>query len=57
MAIYKNGKEITALWKNGHQIQAVYQGTRLIWQGIRSCFGAGYWVPDKPWLRDEGWKN
>lgn len=57
MAIYKNNNEITALWKNGHQIQAVYLGIRMIWQGIRSCFGAGYWISEKPWLSSEGWKN
>ena len=24
---------------------------------INSCFGAGYWVNDKPWLNDEAWTN
>jgi len=30
---------------------------RLIWEGIRSCFGSGWWINDKPWVNDEGWKN
>ena len=24
---------------------------------VNSCFGAGYWVNEKPWLNDEGWNN
>lgn len=26
-------------------------------QIVNSCFGAGYWVDDKPWLDDEAWKD
>lgn len=55
--IYKNGKEIISVFKGKQVISTMYKGTRLIWQSIRSCFGAGYWVNDKPWLNDEGWKN
>lgn len=44
-----------------HNIQSVYykvDGTvRIVWQAIRSCFGAGYWLNDKPWLNDDGWKG
>lgn len=32
-------------------------GARLVWQGIRSCFGGGYWINDKPWINDDTWKN
>lgn len=38
-------------------ISAVRYGTKLVWQAIRSCFGSGGWINDKPWLNDEGWKN
>ena len=24
---------------------------------VNSCFGAGYWMNEKPWLNDEGWSN
>lgn len=24
---------------------------------VNSCFGAGYWVNEKPWLNNEGWSN
>ena len=35
----------------------IYKGARLVWTGIRSCFGAGFWVNEKPWLNEEAWKN
>jgi hypothetical protein len=38
-------------------VQEIYNGARLVWTAIRSCFGAGYWINDKPWLNDEPWKN
>jgi hypothetical protein len=50
-------KEIISLYKQGKPIQAMYKGVHLIWQGIRSCFGSGMWINEKPWLNDEGWKN
>ena len=53
----RNKKEIIASYKRGKVIQAVYKGIHLVWQGIRSCFGSGMWVNDKPWLNDEAWKN
>ena len=53
----RNKKEIIASHKRGKVIQAVYKGIHLVWQGIRSCFGSGMWVNDKPWLNDEAWKN
>lgn len=55
--IYKDGKEITAIFLGGKVISSVYQGTKLVWQAIRSCFGSGFWVNTKPWLSNEGWKN
>lgn len=55
--IYKNGKEITQVIAKGKVISAIYKGTKLVWQAIRSCFGSGGWINDKPWLNDEGWKN
>lgn len=55
--IQTNKKEIIGLYKQGKAIQATYKGLYLIWQGIRSCFGSGGWINDKPWLNDEGWRN
>ena len=55
--IYKDGKEIVSIIKNSRTISAVYKGSKLVWQSIRSCFGSGFWVNAKPWLNNEGWKN
>ncbi|CAG9926598.1 MFS transporter [Bacteroides ovatus] len=55
--IYKNGKEITSIFKGERPIGAIYKGSKLVWQAIRSCFGKGFWNNEKPWNNEEGWKN
>lgn len=57
MALYVDDKQITTIYKGNRHIAAIYQGARLIWQYIRSCFGRGYWINDKPWSDTDGWKN
>ncbi len=52
-----NGKEISAIHYKGKMISAVYFGVKLVWQTIRVCFGSGFWVNEKPWINDEGWRN
>ena len=43
------------------KIGAIYRGTQLIWltvyDAVKSCFGSGTWLGDKPWLGDDSWKN
>lgn len=55
--IFKEGKEISAVYIGQKTIQAVYHGAMLVWQAVRSCFGSGVWIEDKPWLDDEAWKE
>ena len=55
--IYSNKKEIVALFRQGKPVQAMYKGAHLVWQAIRSCFGSGAWINEKPWINDEVWKN
>lgn len=57
MGIFIGRNEITAVTAFGKVITAIYAGTRLVWQAIRSCFGAGWWVNEKPWINEEGWRN
>ena len=57
MGIFIGGKEITAVTAFGKVITAIYAGVKLVWQAVRSCFGAGHWRNDKPWLNDEAWRN
>lgn len=41
-------KEVTAIRVGERVVSAVYIGARLVWQAVRSCFGAGFWQGDKP---------
>lgn len=69
--IFKNGKLITRVQKQitdiltGTSVQknigAIYYGANLVWRttynAIKSCFGSGTWLGDKPWLGDDFWKH
>lgn len=50
-------KDVEGITMLGHVVSEVRQGSRLVWQSVRSCFGSGAWQNDKPWMNDEGWKN
>lgn len=55
--IQSNGKQIAIIRACGKVIAAVYKGSRLVWQSVRSCFGSGRWISTKPWVNTESWKN
>lgn len=55
--IIKENKEIVSLGVRGKIIASVYKNCKLVWQAIRSCFGAGYWRGDKPWIGKDAWKG
>lgn len=42
-------------------IGSIYKGTQLVWltvyNAVKSCFGSGTWLGDKPWLGTDQWKN
>ena len=50
-------KQVNTIYKGHHVVQAVYQGLHLVWQYIKSCFGRGYWINDKPWSDRDAWAN
>lgn len=55
--IEHGGRRVSAIYRGGKAIVAVYRGARLVWQAVRSCFGAGWWADERPWADDDGWKN
>ena len=57
MPLYKKNKEIVGVYRGERVISAIYRGSQLVWQAIRSCFGAGYWRGDKPWVGSDAWKG
>lgn len=55
--IYINGKEVSFIYYGKKAISSVMKGSHLVWQAVRSCFGSGRWVNEKPWIDSEAWKN
>lgn len=42
-------------------IGAIYRGGQLLWLTIydvvKSCFGSGIWLTNKPWLDNDTWEK
>lgn len=55
--IYKGTRGISGAFFGSRPIQAVYKGLRLVWTGIRSCFGSGRWIDERPWIDSDSWKD
>lgn len=49
--------DISSAHIGGRVVSAIYLGTSLVWQAVRSCFGSGWWINTSPWRADEGWKD
>lgn len=56
MGIFKKDLPVNPTFGN-KALSYIYYGTKLVWQAIRSCFGKGFWINDKPWSNDDAWKN
>lgn len=71
--IYKNNKLVLEVQNNlkqivdgvqqktQHKFGAIYHGAKLVWitvyNAVRSCFGSGVWLGDKPWLETDSWDS
>ncbi len=55
--IYKDYGSQGAEYHGSRAIAAVYKGLELVWTAVRSCFGKGYWINDKPWVDTDAWRN
>lgn len=56
MSIFRGGR-VALIYRKSNLIKSVYRGVQLVWTGVRSCFGSGLWVGDKPWIGSETWKG
>lgn len=41
----------------GRYVSRMVTAGKVIYQAVRSCFGAGYWQGTKPWIGKDGWKR
>lgn len=57
MGLYYGKKEFGSIRYGTRTIMSIYKGARVIWEGIKSCFGKGFWINDKEWNNEDGWKN
>lgn len=60
--IYINSRPVSVIAAkdasmDARMIALVVMEGRIVWQIIRSCFGQGYWIEDRPWLDDDTWKD
>ena len=55
--LIKIGKEVIGLSKGTVSLSELRRGIVIVWQAVRSCFGSGIWVSQKPWLGSEKWKG
>ena len=49
--------DIAIILAKGRIIAAVYQGTKLVWSAISSCFGAGVWINKKKKKNQDVYRN
>ena len=52
-----NSKEISTIYINNKSIVEIRKNLIIVWQAIKSCFGKGFWINNKPWSNKDGWKN
>ena len=55
--IKSNNKEIGSVEIGRKAVSKVMQGTHLIWQMVKSCFGSGVWKSENKWLNNDTWKQ
>lgn len=55
--LWSGNKRIAQIWVGKKPIATLWRGAVKVWEAIRSCFGKGYWINDKPWSDTDGWKN
>ena len=54
--LYVDKQKIIGIYAMKKTILRVWYGADLVWDIVRSCFGAGWWAPKRPWLYDDRWR-
>jgi hypothetical protein len=52
-----SNKDIEQVYYGSKTVTAIYRGTKMVWEAVRSCFGSGAWINVKGWINTESWKN
>ena len=55
--IIKDRKEVVDIHVKGRTATLLFRGKRLVWEAVKSCFGRGMWINEKPWSNEDGWRN
>lgn len=62
MIFKDNTKQVVSIYEQKYgkitwSLVRIYKGASLFWEAIRSCFGRGFWVNERQWSNEDGWKN
>ena len=50
-------KKISRLYIKEKSISELFANLRKIYTAIKSCFGRGFWINEKPWDNLGSWRN
>ncbi|MCM1441349.1 MAG: hypothetical protein NC131_19415 [Roseburia sp.] len=58
--LWLNNKKVEQVWIGAKRVAVMWVATKRqvlkIYEGIRSCYGGGRWISEKPWLSDDRWR-
>lgn len=61
MIVIQGHRQFSDITAGGKQLMAVYAGVngeaKLIWERVRSCYGTGIWLEQRPWTDNDLWKD
>lgn len=57
MSIHESKKGIIGVGIGRNIMSCMYEGLHLVWRAVRSCYGTGKWIPERPWLDNDIWKD
>lgn len=50
-------KVVDKFFVNEKSLSEIFAKLKKIWVAIKSCFGKGFWINEKPWDNLDGWRN